>query len=177
MDGFFCFDAIASSLPLQSRRPALSKFIQQIFSRSIYAPYFANQSHAIDDCESKHSIKWKIQPLKNLVFKFNMTLPLTLAVMIQPRLHREWIIGDQALGTVDIGLHVFVSFRFCSWMEWIAADHHNCRAVDSELELDLHSEHHHWFPHAGITYWRQGSRKGKCPAGAGIQVHQLLWRV
>jgi hypothetical protein len=40
MDGFFCFDAIASSLPLQSRRPALSKLIQQIFSRFLYAPYF-----------------------------------------------------------------------------------------------------------------------------------------
>ena len=33
------FDSIASSLPLQSRRPALSKFIQQRFSRFLYAPY------------------------------------------------------------------------------------------------------------------------------------------
>ena len=73
-----------------------------------------------------------------------MTLPLTLAVMIQPRLYRKWITGHHALGTAYICRRVFISFIFCSWMEWIAADHHKCRAGDSELQLELHIQK--WTP-------------------------------
>ncbi len=90
---------------------------------------------------------------------------------MQTQLYCKWPIQDYALETPYICQcrQAIVYCKFCAWvqncMEWIAADHQNCRAIDSELELERQVQvERHWYLDASFarTCWREGCRKGQC---------------